>query len=140
MKYPSDVEEIIDYIKNDNPKKTFFNDWAIVGSDIGAISGIIAADKLKYKPKTIVMLSPIVQTRGLYVPISIAQLDNVDFLSITGKNDAVSKSAQEYLKKFAQAGFSEYECNANTTGMLMLKSDPELTSVITEWISGYFSL
>lgn len=137
-KYPSDVAEIIDFIKSDNPKKSFFDNWAIVGSDIGAIAGIMAADKLSYKPKTVVMLSPIVQTKGLYVPVAVAQLDNVDFLSITGKNDSVSKSAQEYLKKFAQAGFEEYECEATTTGMLMIKSDPELTTVITEWIKGYF--
>jgi len=136
-KYPSDVAEIIDYIKNENPKKSFFDDWAIIGCDIGASAGVMAADKLKYKPKTIVMLSPIVQTKGLYIPVSIAQLDSVDFLSITGKNDPVSKSAQNYLKKFAQAGFEEYECNANTTGILMIKSDPELTTVITEWVGSY---
>ena len=139
-KCPDDVVSVINYIKEENPKVKFFDNWVIVGSDIGASIGVIAADKLPVKPKTIIMLSPVVQTKGLYIPVSMAQLGNVDFLSITGQGDYVSKESQEYLKKFAQAGFIEYEANSKALGMLLLKKDPELSKVITEWINQYLSL
>ena len=107
-KYPDDIIKVIQSVKDEYPKKTFFNNWAVIGSDIGASSGIIAADKLKEKPKTIVMISPVVKSHGLYVPVSIAQLDGVDFLSISGENDYASIEAEKYLKKFAQSEFTTY--------------------------------
>ena len=137
-KCPDDVVDVINSVTDESLKKHYFNEWAIVGSDFGASVGIIAADKLPVKPKTIVMISPIVNARGLYVPVSVAQLDNVDFLSIIGTDDAVSKSASEYIKKFAQAGYDEYISPSQTTGMIMLKNDPELTEIITGWIGNYF--
>lgn len=139
-KCPSDVVKIINYIIEDNPKRTFFKDWAIVGSDLGASVGIIAADKLEVKPKTIVVLSPVVKTKGLYIPVSMAQLSNVDYLLITGHDDLTSKSAQDYLSRFAQAGFTTYESPAHALGMLLLKKDPELVKLIAEWVSQYLSL
>ena len=139
-KCPDDVIAVIDYIKDDLPKKRFFDDWAIVGADFGANVGIIAADRMDTKPKTIIILSPTVIARGLYVPVSIAQLDNVDFLSITSKDDAFSKDAEKYIRKFSQGGFVSYESQSNTTGVLMLKNDEELSRVITEWIYQYFDV
>ena len=105
-KYPDDVVNVIDYIKNEYPRMQFFDEWAIVGSDIGGSAGVIAADKVNgTKPDTIVLLSPIVQTRGLYIPVSIAQLNGVDFLSISSVEDSTAIEAEKYLKKFAQNEF-----------------------------------
>lgn len=136
-KYPDDILKVIDKIKEENTKTTFFNDWAIVGADIGASSGIIAADKSHIKPKTIVLISPVIQTKNLYIPISMAHLSNVDFLSISGTNDIMSKDAENYLVKFAQKEFLTYTSSAKTTGMMMLKNDPELSKIIAEWIDTY---
>ena len=47
-KYPDDVIKVIESVKVDNPKRVFFNNWAIVGSDIGASTAILVADKIKY--------------------------------------------------------------------------------------------
>ena len=115
----------------------FFDEWVLIGSDIGASAGIIAADKVDFKPKTIVLLSPIVNTRGLYIPVSIAQLDNVDFLSISCANDSTSLEAEKYLKKFAQKEFVTYTSKTQSTGMIILKNDPEVIPIITEWINQY---
>ena len=136
-KCPDDVINVIEYVKDDNSKKIFFDNWAIVGADLGASIGVIAADKLQIKPKTIVMLSPIVRTMGLYIPVSVAQLDNVDFLSLTGSNDYVSQEAEKYIRKFSQAGFTSYVSKSQTSGMLLLKQDKELSEVIAEWVSQY---
>ena len=137
-KCPDDITAVINSIIDDSLKKHYFREWAIVGSDMGASVGVIAADRLPVKPKTIVMISPVVNARGLYVPVSVAQLDNVDFLAIIGANDEVSKSASAYIKKFAQAGYDEYISPSQTSGMLILKNDPELTEIIAEWIENYF--
>ena len=139
MKYPDDITAVINKVKEENPKRIFFDNWAIVGADIGGCAGILAAEKTSPKPKTIVLISPVVQTKGLYVPVSLAGLDNVDFLVITGTDDTTSQNAENYLRKFAQGEFASYKSDSKTSGMLMLKNDNKLNTIITEWICGYFN-
>ena len=136
-KYPDDIVKIVKFIQDEYPRMNFFNDWAIVGSDIGASAGVIAADKLDKKPKTIVLMSPVVQTRGLYIPVSVAQLNEVDFLSISSASDASALEAEKYLKKFAQNEFLTYTSPSKSTGMVLLKNDSEVAPVIIEWIKQY---
>ncbi len=136
-KYPDDVIKVIEQVKSENTKKVFFNNWAIVGSDIGASTAILVADKISYKPKTLVLLSPVVETKGLYVPVKLANLDRIDIFSISGTNDNSGHNAQEYLKKFSQATFATYTSESRSTGMLMLKNDNTLARIITSWIKEY---
>lgn len=138
-KYPDDIVAVINQVKAENTKKIFFNNWAIVGADIGAGAGVIAADKMPIHPKTIVMLSPVIKTKGLYIPVSMAHLDGVDFLSISGTDDIMSKEAESYLIKFAQDEFITYTSESKTTGMMMIKNDPSLSKMIAEWISEYLN-
>ena len=135
-KYPDDVQAVINTIISENKRK-FFDNWAIVGVDIGASTGICIVNKMPNKPKTIVMLSPVVKSKGLYIPVKLAEIDNVDILSITGKNDVAGKKAEKYLKKFAQSAFISYTSESKSTGMLMLKSDETLANVITAWVAQY---
>ena len=50
----------------------------------------------------------------------------------------MSKKEEAYMKRFAQDGFSTYESEAHSTGMIMLKNDNKLSKVITKWINTYF--
>lgn len=136
-KYPDDVVKVIDYVKSENTKKIFFNNYAIVGADIGASTAVLAADKISYKPKTIVMLSPVVKTKGLFIPVKMANLNNIDILAINGTDDVSGAESAEYLKKFAQAAFMTYTSEAKSTGMIMLKNDTSLAKIITSWIKEY---
>lgn len=136
-KYPEDVVAVINKVKEENSKKIFFNNWAIVGADIGASAGIIAADLMQNNPKTIVMISPVIKAKGLYIPVSLAHLNNVDILSISGTDDIMSKDAEAYLAKFAQDEFISFTSDSKTTGMLMLKNDQGLSKMIAEWIAEY---
>lgn len=138
-KYPDDVIAVINKVKEENTKKIFFNNWAIVGADIGASTGVLAADKMPVYPKTIVMISPVVKAKGLYIPVSMAHLDGVDFLSISGTDDIMSKDAEIYLTKFAQEEFATFTSDSKTTGMMMLKNDTGLSKMIAEWISEYLN-
>ena len=136
VKYPDDVISVIDYVKTEN-KRQFFNNWAIVGSDIGAGTAICVANKITYKPQTLVLISPIVNAKGIYVPVKLAELNNIDILNIAGKNDINAYKTYEYLKKFAQSTFALYTSESKVNGMLMLKNDPELSKIITSWINQY---
>ena len=138
-KYSTDIIAVIEEIKKENTAKQFFNKWAIVGADIGASAGILAADKMKSSPEIVVMISPVVEAKGLYIPVSIAHLEGSDFLAISGTDDTDSKSAAEYLSKFAQNQFITFTSESKTTGMLMLKNDPGLVNFITEWVSEYLN-
>ena len=138
-KLPDDVLAVIDKVKEENTKKAFFNNWAIVGADIGASAGIIAADKMQVDPKTIVMISPVVKTKGLYIPVSMAHLNGVDFLSISGTDDIMSKEADTYLIRFAQNEYLTFTSESKSTGMLMIKNDPSLSKMIAEWIAEYLN-
>lgn len=138
-KYPGDVLSVIEKVKEENVKTKFFNDWAIVGSDIGANTGVIVADKSKIKPKTVVLLSPTPENKGLYIPVSIAQLSDVDFLAITGSEDYASSNTIDYLRKFAQKEFAYYCSKSKTNGMLLLKNDEGLTQMIEKWIQQYLN-
>ena len=136
-KYPDDILSVINKVIEENTKIKFFNSWAIVGADIGASAGVLAADKMGNDPKTIIMISPVVQSKGLYIPVSIAHLETTDFLVISGTDDTDSKDAALYLSKFAQKEFSLFTSNSKTTGMLMLKNDEGLSKMLAEWISEY---
>lgn len=140
VKYPTDVLAVFNQIKEDYPKMRFFNDWAVIGADIGASTGVIAADEMKIRPKTIIMISPVVRTKGLYIPVHVAHLDNVDILTISGTDDDDSMQAAEYLKKFAQADFTSFTSSSKTTGMMMLKNDIGLSNMITEWVNEYLGV
>jgi len=135
-KYPEDVLSVIDYVKNEN-KRVFFDNWAMVGSDIGAATSVLVANQISYKPKTIVMLSPIVNAKSLFIPVKLAELNNIDILSIVGVTDINGMEASEYLKKFAQSTYAEYISESKSTGMLLLKHDKSLSKVITSWIVQY---
>jgi len=136
-KYPDDVVRVLEKVKEDNPKRIFFNNYAIVGADIGASAGVIAADMYPVNPKTIVMISPVVKAKGLYIPVSMAHLDRVDYLSISGTDDIMSKDAESYLCKFAQNEFISYTSESKSTGMLMIKNDPDLAKLI---LNGFLNI
>lgn len=136
-KYPDDVISVIEEVKSENRKTKFFDNWVAVGADIGASTAVLASDQMQNRPKTIVMLSPVVETRGLYIPVKLAHLNNVDIFSISGKNETSAQNAENYLEKFAQAAFVKYTSEANSSGMLMLKNDESLSKIITSWVKEY---
>ena len=138
-KYPDDILKVMETVKADNTRREFFNNWAIVGADIGASAGILTAEKYTNVPKTIVMISPVVRTKSLYIPVSIAHIEGCDFLAISGDGDTDAVEAANYLAKFAQNEFLMFTSSSKTTGMLMLKNAPDLAKMITEWIFEYLN-
>ena len=135
QKFPSDVLGILSktqqQVKNLNLKN-----MAIVGADLGANSAVLAAEKMKIKPKTMVLISPLVSFKGLYIPVVLTNL-NMPILTMTSKQDRISLSSQKTLAKFSQGGFYAQNYPNGGMGMLMIKVNPSMASDITKWISKY---
>ena len=136
-KCPNDVINIINQIQKELPKISFFNNWAIVGSDLGANVGILAAEQYKNHPKTIILISPTISIKGLFLPVKIANLEKTDFLAIYSDTDYSSQNAKQYLNKFTKNTFASYVSSTQKNGMLLLKNDENINKIILSWIKEY---
>lgn len=136
QKFPSDVIEILNQAQKDS-KKVSLNNLAIVGADIGANTAILASKDLKYKPKTLVLISPTTSFKGLYVPIVMTQIGNIPILSMVSEKDNYCLKEQQNLARFAQGGFYAQNYPQGGMGMLMLKSNPTMSQDIVKWILRY---
>ncbi len=133
LEYPSDILSLIQYM-GENYKNISISHMVIVGADIGANTAVLVADKMKVKPKAIVLLSPSTKFKGLYIPISLANLGSTPILvGISGK-DKYSISQANYLKRFAQGEFTIKAYPNGGIGILMLKVNPGMNVDIVNWV------
>lgn len=135
QKFPSDVLGILSQTQQ-QVKNLNLKNMAIVGADLGANSAVLAAVKMKIKPKTMVLISPLVTFKGLYIPVVLTNL-NMPILTMTSKKDRISLASQKTLAKFSQGGFYAQNYPNGGMGMLMIKVNPSMASDITKWISKY---
>ena len=119
-------------IKEEFPNLSF-EEWGIVGADIGANTAVLVAEKAKNKPKTLVLISPHESHKGLFIPISIVNMGAVPVLSISCEGDNTTIDAQENLQKYAQSDFVIQNFKNNMSGMHMV-NNPEIGSYITGWL------
>lgn len=132
-KYPTDVIELISYVLYAY-KNISAQDYVIVGADIGANTAILAAEKMKVKPKGIVLISASLKFKGLYTPIAMTNLGSTPIMAIASKRDNYSFNQISELKKFAQGKYDEKIYPIGGAGMLMLKANPSMASDIANWI------
>ena len=135
QKFPGDVVLLLDKV-NKQYKNLSPDNFAIVGADIGANAAVLAAKELKIKPKTIVLISPTRDFKGLYIPVAMTDL-KVPMLSIVSRKDRFCVDEEKELAKFSQSGFYSKKYPEGGTGMLMLKINPEMSQDIVKWIIKY---
>lgn len=136
-KYPSDVLYVMQYVKSKH-KKLNFADYAIVGSDIGANTAVLVAKTLPVKPKALVLFSPMMSIKGLYIPVAMTEIGLTPILAIASSTDKLSIMEQNKLAKFAQGNFDALNMPKGGMGMILLKGYPELEYQITAWLKPYF--
>jgi len=88
QKLPNDIIESIDYVKSHYPRINC-NNTIFVGADIGASAGIIAGDSISFKPSKFVLISPMLNFKGLFIPIKIANYTDTRFLILLSKTDKI---------------------------------------------------
>ncbi len=87
-KLPDDVIESVAYIKANYPHINC-NDIIIVGADLGASTGILAGKLMKKEPLKFVMISPMLNFKGLYIPYKVASYSETKFLVLLSKSDKI---------------------------------------------------
>ena len=136
QKFPSDVLLVLDQAKKQE-KVVSLDNMAIVGADIGANTAVLVAKDLKKKPKTLVLISPTSNFKGLYIPIALVEMGGVPILSMVSNKDGYCLKEQKDLAKYAQGGFYAKNYPQGGMGMMMLKSNPSMSQDITRWIIRY---
>ena len=131
-KYPEDVLAILKLIKEEHPKLSF-DEWGIVGADIGSNVAVLVAEQARVKPRTLVLISPHETYKGLFIPIAIVNIGKIPLLTVASKFDRTSLKAQVVLQKYAQSDFIIKNFDSSISGMLML-SNPEISTYITSWL------
>jgi len=136
QKFPNDVLTLLDQAKK-QVKAISLDNMAIVGADIGANTAILVSKELKKKPKTLVLISPTTNFKGLYVPIALVEMGGVPVLSMVSKKDRYCMQEQQNLAKFAQGGFYAKNYPDGGMGMMLIKTNPTMSQDITRWIVKY---
>lgn len=136
QRFPSDVLLVLDETKK-QAKKADLNNMAIVGADIGANTAVLVSKELKVKPKTLVLISPTVSFKGLYIPLAMVDMGPVPILSMVSKKDKYCLGQQQQLAKFAQGGFYAQNYSQGGMGMMLIKSNPVMALDITKWVIKY---
>ncbi len=87
-KLPDDVIQSVSYIKSNYP---YINcdDVIIVGADLGASAGVLAGRLMKKEPLKFVMISPMLNFKGLYIPYKVANYSDTKFLVLLSKSDKI---------------------------------------------------
>ena len=139
QKYPQDVFDVITKIQKES-KKADFSNYIIMGSDIGANTAVILAKMMKVKPRGLVLISPRMNNKGLYIPIVMTQIGDTPILAISSKTNTFYMREQEQISKFAQGDFDVYNAERGGADMTILNSQPETKQVVIEWITQHLKL
>jgi len=136
VKYPNDVLQTIEYVKTQT-KKASFENWGIIGADIGANTAVLVAQASKIKPAFLTLISPSMSFKGLYIPVAMTEIGKTPILAISSKTDTGSMNEQAKLAKFAQGMFFVYNTESGGGGILLVKVYPEVKKLIESWCLRY---
>ncbi len=140
-KYPSDVLFAIDAIKAEYSKKIDTNRIIFVGNNIGASTSVLAASKLNRcgsPVKSIVMISPKITIKNLFMPIELVHFGNHPILIFTNKNIISGYNEALEIKKYAQGKCDLKALNSSGMGASLYKSTPSIKTDTLNWIVSVF--
>lgn len=133
QKFPNDVVAVLQQAQTTS-KKVSLDNMAFVGADIGTNTAILASKTLAKKPKALVLISPTLNFKGLFVPITLTEIGTIPVLAMASKQDGFSMQAEQKLAKFAQGAFYVKNYPTGGMGMMMLKTNPTMSNDIIKWL------
>ena len=115
-KLPKDVIDSIKYVKSNYPKINC-DDVVIVGADIGASAGAIAALSLKKVPEKLVLISPMAEFKGIRMPIKTSKFYNAKIFMVLAKTDRILMNFSTFyppiVKHYPNGGPGNHLLRAN---------------------------
>jgi len=132
-KYPTDIQEIIDFTK-ENYVAINANRVTVVGADITANAAIIAAGRNPQQIKSLVLISPILEFKGLKPAQSLMNYGKHPVTIIVCENDIKNYKDAIILEKYAAGTVNFIKTKSGGTGDNILKLNPNLNKTIADWI------
>lgn len=138
-KYPSDVISVINQTKK-MTKKVSFNQYSIIGADIGASTGVLISKQMYPKPKCMVLLTPSAELKGLKIfdyngPVAFSEIGNGPILVMCSRNDNYAVRQELLLKNFAKGTYIINNTNLSINGMSILKLDSQCKNKAIQFIN-----
>ena len=88
QKLPKDVYDAVKYVKANYPKVNC-NETIIIGADIGASAGSIGAMSLSKPPLKLILISPMLEFKGLRMPIRTNKFTDTKIMMVLAKTDRI---------------------------------------------------
>lgn len=118
QKLPKDVVDSIRYLKTNYPKINT-DDVVIIGADIGAAAGAIASMSLKKPPKKLVLISPMLEFKGLRMPVASSKFYDTQIMMLVSKNNRIymnfNTKIPAVIKQYPMGGPGNNLLRANKT-------------------------
>lgn len=130
--YPHDVIAVMNYIKHTS-KKASFDNYSIIGGDIGANTGVIVGQMTPQKPRAVILLTPYQKLKGLN--IYDYRLGTTPILVMCSKRDKFAVCQEVMLKTFARGLFVINNTESSTNGMMILKQDAKCRQKAIQFIN-----
>jgi len=132
-KYPSDVSLAINYLKENYPEINT-GKIAIIGSDIGADTAILAGYRFNKNVKTLILLSPTTFYKGLDTRVPLVGYGVHPVLIIVSQSDRFSYNDSTELIKYAQGKKVLKAYPYGGSGIDLLKFQPDSKGLILNWL------
>lgn len=130
---PNDVLEIISKLSQLYPEISK-KGISFVGADLGASVAIITASMLVEQPEAMVLITPLMNFKGLYIPIKLADSGKYPILALNGAKDRYSLGQMFEVKKYAQGTFDVKTYQVGGPGINILSKNPKSSVFITNWL------
>lgn len=133
-RYPLDVLDSIEFIKKNYPRIDT-NTIYIAGADLGANTAIIAASRMKNKPKKMILISPLVSFKGLEIALIVPKLTTTPMFILSSKADKYSSTQADIISRLVHSKMSIKMYEQGGSGLLLLKRNPASYTEIINYIN-----
>ncbi len=133
LKYPDDLDAVINYIREEY-LEVDTNKIAIIGSNIGASTGILYAEQNNKEVKTLILLSPIVGYKSVEIRIPVVEYGKHPIMLITDKNNKPFRKSAENLAKYFQGEHDVLYYPLCGDCMNIIKRQHRLLKYVKRWL------
>ena len=132
-KYVDDINDIITFVK-ENYVAVDSNRISVIGADVSANAAIIAAAKNPQQIKSLVLITPLIEFKGLKSTQALMNYGKHPVAIIVCENDIKNYKDAIILEKYAAGDVNFIKTKAGGAGDSILKLNPNLNKSISDWV------